>query len=77
LDTSVPLALGVPNRGYHSATSIEIREKPMVTQEEIRVYRNAFMTDAGLPGTYFLPTMLWSIFLFGRGWQLCQFVARS
>ncbi len=49
----------------------------MVTQEEIRVYRNAFMTDAGLPGTYFLPTMLWSIFLFGRGWQLCQFVARS
>jgi hypothetical protein len=34
----------------------------MVTQEEIRVYRNAFMTDAGLPGTYLLHTMLWSIF---------------
>ena len=35
----------------------------MVTQEEIRAYRNAFMTDAGLRGIYLLHIMLWSIFL--------------
>ncbi len=34
----------------------------MVTQEEIRAYRNAFMTDAGLRGIYLLHIMLWSIF---------------
>ena len=34
----------------------------MVTQEEIKAYRNTFMTDAGLRGTYLLHTVLWSIF---------------